>query len=300
MNGGATQQPAELWRGALAKLDSAATIARAARAATTNRAAGDSVLGLALVAAARTALNLNDRARAATYAQQVVDSLPSFEYRAYFTEGIPAAAGFPVNPFWNAMGAPEPVRTGFNSNQSGGINYNTSSLWLVVDSAFIGINDPRVPMTPTRVTTMGGTAAGAQFRREQAAVVRRLRRAVGRRTGGRADDAGRQHARRLGARGALHPRRDAGRGRADARVREPAAHRQRSAGEHRDRCRRRARRPARPEAPRVLPGRPPARRAAPVQGTVQRRPVPARAAVRRGRVLADPLTELNSNPNATP
>ena len=163
LDGGATQQPAELWRGALAKLDSAATIARAARVGVTNRAPGDSVLGLALVAAARTAMNLNDRARAAAYAQQVVDSLPNFEYRSYYTEGIPAAAGFPVNPYWNAMGAPEPARTGFNTNQSGGINFNASSLWLVVDSAFIGLNDPRVPMTPTRVTTMGGTAAGTQF-----------------------------------------------------------------------------------------------------------------------------------------
>jgi hypothetical protein len=82
------------------------------------------------------------------------------EYRAYYAEGIPPTPGLATNPFWNGTGSPELARTGFNTNQSGGINYSQNALWTVVDTAFIGINDPRVPMSPARVRAMD---ASTQF-----------------------------------------------------------------------------------------------------------------------------------------
>ena len=144
--------PEQLFQQAAPRFDEAIAIARAVKGtATTTNTPADSVLGLALVGAARNALNLNDKPKAASYAAQVP---AAFEYRAYFAEGIPPQAGLAVNPLWNGMGSPEVARTGFNNNVSGGINYSQAALWVVVDSAFEAVRDPRMPFSPTRVNTM--------------------------------------------------------------------------------------------------------------------------------------------------
>ena len=149
---GAPLTPAQLFDTAAVRFDEAIAIARAVKGtATTTNTPADSVLGLALVGAARNALNLNDKVKAAGYATAVP---AAFEYRAYFAEGIPPQAGLAANPLWNGMGSPEPVRTGFNTNASGGINYSQAALWVVVDSAFEAVRDPRMPISPTRVNTM--------------------------------------------------------------------------------------------------------------------------------------------------
>jgi hypothetical protein len=151
--------PAELFQMARPKLDSAIAIASAAKAAGANGAAADSIMGLALVAAARTALDLGDPATAASYAAGVPDSAPTFsEYRVYYIEGIPPQSGVPTNPFWGALGQPVPAASG--TNVSGGVRYLASSVWVTVGEAFQGVHDPRVPMSPTRVKAMDN---GMQF-----------------------------------------------------------------------------------------------------------------------------------------
>lgn len=154
INGGASQTPQQLFQAALPRFQEAITVATAGRTVATLRRdslAADSILTLATVGAARAALNLDDKARAIQFAQQTP---ASGEYRAYYVEGIPPQPGLEQNPFWNGTGSPELARTGFNTNQSGGINYAQPALWTVVDTAFIGINDPRVPMSPARVRAM--------------------------------------------------------------------------------------------------------------------------------------------------
>ena len=154
INGGASQTPQQLFQAALPRLDEAITIVKAARAAGDSGARSDSILGLAAVAAARTALDLGDKAKAIAYAQQVPAKFT--EYRVYFAEGIPASATLPVNPYYNAEGSPVPSSaTGVNINN--GTSYASSALWVTVDTAFIGLSDPRVPMTTARVNAMNGT-----------------------------------------------------------------------------------------------------------------------------------------------
>jgi hypothetical protein len=165
VGGGPSIEPPDLLRAGLTRFDEAIEVARAARRAATTaggRASADSVWGLALVGAARTALDLGDRARAGAYAQQAIDSIPGgFEYRVYFAEGIPVTPGLPVNPFWNAMGSPQAAANPntVNTSTTGGFTYQQGSLWLAVDTTFQGLNDPRVPQTQTRVIPLiGGTA----------------------------------------------------------------------------------------------------------------------------------------------
>lgn len=155
INGGALQTPKQLFTTALTRLDTAIAIARAAKAQPTPPAAADSILGLALVAAARTSLSLGDTARARAYASQV--AAPFVDYRTYYTEGIPASTATPVNPYYNAMGSPA-SSTANTGQATGGFTYASGALWVVVDSAFVGLNDPRVPTTPRRINAMNATA----------------------------------------------------------------------------------------------------------------------------------------------
>lgn len=152
IGGGAAKQPADLFQLALPRFEEAIAIATAAKAAGVGSAAlADSIINLAHVGAARAALDLNDKPAALTHAQAVADG---FEFRSYYSEGIPPQPGLPVNPFWNATGSPELVRTGYNNNQSGGFNYSNSAAWIAVGVPFQNLGDPRVPHTPTRVSLM--------------------------------------------------------------------------------------------------------------------------------------------------
>jgi hypothetical protein len=148
---------AELFQQALPRFKEAIAIAQAAKTAGGSAgtvAAADSMYYLAHVGAARAFMNLGMKDSALKYASVVTSGAPNFQFRSYYAEGIPPQAGLPVNPFWNAMGSPETAKAGFNTNQSDGINYSNAALWVVVDSAFIGIKDPRMPMTSVRVKAM--------------------------------------------------------------------------------------------------------------------------------------------------
>ncbi len=158
INGGAPQTPEQLFQAALPRFEQAITIARAVKGtATTTNTAADSILNLALVGSARAHLNLNNRPRAKELAALVP---AAFDFRAYYTEGDPPPAGFPVNLYYNATGSPGAARTGFNNNVAAGINYSASALWLVVDTPFESVKDPRTPMTPRRVNTMSSGVTG--------------------------------------------------------------------------------------------------------------------------------------------
>ncbi|HEX7942552.1 MAG TPA: hypothetical protein VF488_12145 [Gemmatimonadaceae bacterium] len=145
--------PQELFQMARPKLDSAVAIATAAKAAGARGVVADSIIGLALVAAARTSLDLGDLAAAGSYAAQVPNSAPTFtEYRVYFIEGIPPQSGMPTNPYWSALGQPLPAQAG--ANVTGGIQYLAADVWVTVGEAFQGVHDPRMPMSPSRVKAM--------------------------------------------------------------------------------------------------------------------------------------------------
>lgn len=158
LNGGASQTPQQLFQVGQPRFDEAIAIARAAKAvgglSAGATASVDSILNLALVGAARTALDLGDRAKALSYAAQVPAT--GFEYRAYYAEGNPPAPGLPTNPYYANMGNPA-LTSATTGNVSGGVAYSGGALWVVVDTAFIGLRDPRVPMTPSRVTSQNGT-----------------------------------------------------------------------------------------------------------------------------------------------
>lgn len=159
IGGSAPLTPGELWQQAIPRFDEAIAIVTAAKAGGNTAAAGDSILNLALVGAARASLNLGDFTAAESYASQVA---PGFEYRAYYIEGIPPQPGLPVNPYWNATGSPDAARTGFNSNVSDSWNYSNSSAWVVVGETYQDLDDPRVPHTPTLVKVMSN-AYGDQY-----------------------------------------------------------------------------------------------------------------------------------------
>lgn len=157
-DGGAPQTPEAVFRAAIAKLDSAVTIANAAKAAAKARTplvavdtlAADSVRYFALVGAARAALNVNDRARAATFAQQVP---AAFEFRANFSTNT-AAENHRV--YLNLTAA------------SGGTTLNTPFADLGGD-----VRVPRpgtaatvtglIPRSPPSYSSFDGTAIGAPF-----------------------------------------------------------------------------------------------------------------------------------------
>lgn len=143
----------ELYQMSLPRFREALTTALAAKAAGAAAAPSDSIANLARVGIARAFMNLANRDSARFYAAQVP---ASFEFRTYYAEGIPPVSGTPVNPYWNAMGSPDIVKTG-NTNISGGFNYNSGSLWVVVGEAFQSVRDPRMPFTPTRVRALDAT-----------------------------------------------------------------------------------------------------------------------------------------------
>jgi hypothetical protein len=151
IQGGTAQTPVQLFQAAQPKFDSALVIARAASAANINKATADSITNLALVGAARAALDLGDNAKAISYASQVSSG---FVYKVYFSEGIPPSPVLPVNPYWNGMGSPQVSTAANGTSVSGGFAYASAALWVVVDSSFQNLNDPRVPTTPTQVKTM--------------------------------------------------------------------------------------------------------------------------------------------------
>ncbi len=155
IGGGATQTPQQLFQLAAPRFDEAIAVVRAAKAAgglsPAANASADSILNLALVGAARAALDLGDKPKALSYATQVPAT--GFEFRTYYAEGNPPTPGLPVNPYYNAMGVPSTSATSPN-----GFAYSSGSLWLVVDTAFIGLKDPRVPTTLSRVAAMNGSA----------------------------------------------------------------------------------------------------------------------------------------------
>ncbi|MFL5576648.1 MAG: RagB/SusD family nutrient uptake outer membrane protein [Gemmatimonadaceae bacterium] len=150
----APYKPDSLFRLAIVQFDSAITIATAAKAAGNLPASADSILNLALVGAARAALNAGDKTKAIEYASKVA---PGFDFRIPFAEGIPTTPGYPINPFWNATGVP-----GTNglatSNSSNGIAFSSASLWYIAGPTFQGLNDQRMPITSARVSTMSTTA----------------------------------------------------------------------------------------------------------------------------------------------
>ena len=150
----------EMMTAAVAKFDSAVTIATAAKAylqtvtpvtaALTAAIAGtDSVKNFALVGAARASLNKNDKAKALTYAQQVpVD----FVFRAYYS-----------------------INTTGQSNRTWDRLTNGSNAYLI-NTPFAAITgDPRVPriagttgrggtpLSPPSYSTFNNTVAGADF-----------------------------------------------------------------------------------------------------------------------------------------
>jgi hypothetical protein len=157
VNVSAPLTPKQLFELSIPKFDSAITIATAAKAAATSAGAiaqADSLLNLALVGAARASLDAGDKTKALAYAQQVP---AAFEFRVYYSEGIPTTPGLPINPFWNATGVPG--TPGLSAgNSSNGIAFSSAALWYIVADPFQGLNDPRMPITTNKVSTMNATA----------------------------------------------------------------------------------------------------------------------------------------------
>lgn len=161
LDGRAPQTPEQVFRAAIAKLDSAVTIADAAKAAAKARTplvagdtlAADSVRYFALVGAARAALHLNEGARASAFAQQV-----------------PAAFAFFAN--YSTNSAAENNRIWLNlTAASGGTTANTPFAAMAGDvrvpRTFTGTGTPTVtgliPRSPSSYSTFDGTPTGAPF-----------------------------------------------------------------------------------------------------------------------------------------
>ena len=148
----------EMMTAAVAKFDSAVTIANAAKTyyATLTPAqpnailAADSVIAFANVGAARASLNKNDKAKATTYAQLVP---PGFVFYAYYTDNTTGQ----IHRTYNRIG------TGNGVGTLGGTPFE----------AMVG--DPRVPrattpagrvgtpLSPPSYSTFNNTVAGANF-----------------------------------------------------------------------------------------------------------------------------------------
>ncbi|HEU0013142.1 MAG TPA: hypothetical protein VFQ45_05635 [Longimicrobium sp.] len=125
--GGPSLAPNDLFDIALAKFDSAITIAAAATKDTAGAMTRVQVRNLARVGAARAALNRGDMARAAGYAQSLVSSADS-NFVWYVAHGL--SASYQNNPFFGAT-------TGANRN-------------IGVSVHFRNINDPRVRWEASR------------------------------------------------------------------------------------------------------------------------------------------------------
>ena len=118
----------------------------------------DSVLNLARVGAARAAMNLGDAPKARGYAVLVP---ANFEYRAYYSEGIPPVAGNPTNLFWSYVGSPNvatAAELAAGVNLDGGYRYSGIAAWTSVGERFQNLNDPRVPHTTQRMSVLNSTS----------------------------------------------------------------------------------------------------------------------------------------------
>ena len=156
-DGQAPQTPEAVFAAAIVKLDSAVTIANAAKAAAKARVplvvgdtlAADSVRYFALVGAARAALNRNDLPRAATLAAQVP---AAFEFRANYSSN---SAGENHRVYLNLTAA------------SGGTTLNTPFADLAGDvrvprTGVTGVTG-LIPRSPSSYSTFDGTPTGAPF-----------------------------------------------------------------------------------------------------------------------------------------
>lgn len=127
----------ELLAMAYPRFDEAIAVATAAKnaagASERVKLGADSIIYFAKVGAARAALDVNDKAKAVTYATGVP---ADFEFLAYFSENTSREA----NPLWNA------ASTG-----------NAASLWYGVGETYRNLNDPRVPHPDTMERQMDGT-----------------------------------------------------------------------------------------------------------------------------------------------
>ncbi|MDF1501304.1 RagB/SusD family nutrient uptake outer membrane protein [Roseisolibacter sp. H3M3-2] len=156
-DGQAPQTPEAVFRAAMTKLDSAVAIANAAKTAAKARVplvagdtlAADSVRNFALVGAARAALNVNDRARAATYAGQV-----------------PAAFAFFAQYSTNSTAENHRVWQNLTA-ASGGTTDNTPFRDMAGDvriprSGATGVTG-LIPRSPASYSTFDGTPTGSPF-----------------------------------------------------------------------------------------------------------------------------------------
>ena len=150
----------EMMTAAVAKFDSAVTIATAAKAylqtvtpvtatITAAIAGTDSVKNFALVGAARASLNKNDKAKALTYAQQVPTD---FVFRAYYSANTAGQS----NRTWDRL------TNGKNANL-----LNTPFAAMTTDPRIPRIAgttaDAGTPLSPPSYSTFSNTLAGAAF-----------------------------------------------------------------------------------------------------------------------------------------
>jgi hypothetical protein len=157
LDGQAPQTPEEIFRRAMAKADSAVTVATAAKARIKARVplvpgdtlAADSVRYFALVGAARAALDINDRARAVTYAQQVP---AAFNFFAVFSNNT-AAENHRIYTNLTASSGATTDNTPFR-DMAGDVRIPRSGATGVT-----GL----IPRSPSSYSSFDGTATGAPF-----------------------------------------------------------------------------------------------------------------------------------------
>jgi hypothetical protein len=153
----APQTPDEVFRKAIAKADSAVTIANAFKAKAKARTplvagdtlAADSVRNFALVGAARAALNLNDRTRAATLAAQVP---ATFNFFAVFSNNS-AGENHRIYSNLTAASSATTDNTPFR-DMAGDVRIPRSGVTGVT-----GL----IPRSPSSYSSFDGTVTGAPF-----------------------------------------------------------------------------------------------------------------------------------------
>jgi hypothetical protein len=144
--------PDELSTKALERFDEAIAVATAARAVAVAGSAAalasDSIKNFSLVGAARTALYMNDKPKATSYASQVPTP---FEFRAYYSLNSTREN----NWFWNRL----------NQSTSGSMA-NTPFAAITGDPRLPRIatgTRANVPLSPLAFSSYSGTVAGADF-----------------------------------------------------------------------------------------------------------------------------------------
>jgi SusD/RagB-like outer membrane lipoprotein len=155
---GVPKTPEEIFADAITRFEEAITIANAAKAFLQSQltpnanaiAATDSVRNLALVGAARAALNRNEKPRATTFASQVP---ASFDFREYYSD--------------NTTGQLHRTYNRLTQGSSGNL-LNTPFQAMAGDPRVprvAGTAAPRggVPLSPPSYGTYNGTVAGAPF-----------------------------------------------------------------------------------------------------------------------------------------